>query len=104
MGLPGDRETENAVREVLEVMSSHSGEWMQTADVAGSLRRAGSSISVILSCLASGHVLRADGDRYRYVADPVVELDVQRFMRRSGAHSQLAQNNLARFRDRYGYR
>jgi hypothetical protein len=104
MGLPGDRETENTVREVLEVMSAHSGEWMRPADIAGSLRRACASISVILSCLASGHVLRADGDRYRYVSDPVVELDVQRFMRRSGAHSQLAQNNLARFRDRYGYR
>ena len=59
---------------------------------------------MILSSLAAGYILKADGDEYRYARDPVVELDVQRFLRRSGQHSQLVQDNLARFRDRYGYR
>ena len=104
MGLPSDRATESTVRDVLELMSSHSGEWMPAADVSRRLRRTDSSISVILSSLASGYVLQADGDRYRYMRDPVAELDVQRFLRRSGVHSQVAQDNLARFRDRYGHR
>jgi hypothetical protein len=33
-----------------------------------------------------------------------VDLDVKRFLTRSEVHSNLAQNNLARFRDRYGQR
>lgn len=103
-GLPGDRATETAVREILEVMSVHAGEWMSASDLSVRLKRQDSTVSVILSCLASGYVLKADGNRYRYERDPVLELDVQRFLRRSGAHSQLAQDNLAKFRDRYGYR
>jgi len=103
-GLPGDRATESAVRDVLELLSAHASEWLSAGEVSHRLKRPDSSVSVILSCLASGYVLKADGERYRYLRDPVVDLDVQRFLRKSGAHNQLAQDNLARFRDRYGYR
>ena len=102
--LPGDRATELAVRDVLETMAALAGEWLPASEVARRLKRSDSSVSVILSRLASGHVLQADGDLYRYERDPVVELDVQRFLSKSGAHSQLVQDNLARFRDRYGHR
>ena len=102
--MPGDRATENAVREVLELMSSHAGEPLTPDRVADRLNRPEHSVQVVLSSLAAGYILKADGDAYRYERDPVVELDVQRFLRRSGQHSQLVQDNLARFRDRYGYR
>jgi DNA-binding IclR family transcriptional regulator len=102
--MPGDRATENAVREVLELMSSHAGESLTPDRVADRLNRPEHSVQVILSSLAAGYILKADEDAYRYERDPVVELDVQRFLRRSGQHSQLVQDNLARFRDRYGYR
>ena len=102
--MPGDRSTENAIREVLELMSSHSGESLTAGRIAGRLNRPEHSVEVILSTLAAGYILKADGDAYRYERDPVVELDVQRYLRRSGQHSQLVQDNLARFRDRYGYR
>ena len=102
--MPGDRSTENAIREVLELMSSHSGESLTAGRIAGRLNRSEHSVEVILSTLAAGYILKADGDAYRYERDPVVELDVQRYLRRSGQHSQLVQDNLARFRDRYGYR
>ena len=85
-------------------MSSRAGQWMRATEVSNRLKKSDSAVSVILSSLASGYVLETDGDRYRYVKDPVLELDLQRFLRRSGAHSQLAQDNLARFRDRYGNR
>jgi hypothetical protein len=103
-GLPGDRATENAVREVLVLMSAHAGESLTVEQVSIRLERSEHTIRVILSSLAAGFVLKAEGDAYSYVRDPVVELDVQRFLRRSGQHSQLVQDNLARFRDRYGYR
>jgi hypothetical protein len=103
-GLPDDRGTENMVREVLQLMSRHSGEWLATSDVSRRVEAPEPRISVILSKLADGFVLFSDGDRYRYVHDPVVDLDVKRFLTRSEVHSNLAQNNLARFRDRYGQR
>jgi hypothetical protein len=103
-GLPDDRATENTVREVLQLMSRNSGQWLCTADVSRRVEAPEPRIAMILSKLADGFVLLGDGDRYRYVHDPVVDLDVKRFVTRSEVHSNLAQNNLARFRDRYGQR
>lgn len=103
-GLPGDRTTELVVREVLELVSSHEGEWVTATDVSRRLERPESSVSVILSRLADGYVLNSLDGRYRYEHDPVVDLDVRRFLRRSEVHNQYAQGNLAKFRDRYGHR
>jgi hypothetical protein len=103
-GLPDDRATENTVREVLQLMSRHAGEWMRATDVSRSLASPENRISVILSRLADGFVLHSDGDRFRYDRDPSLEIDIQRFLNKSEAHTRLAQNNLARFRDRYGQR
>jgi hypothetical protein len=103
-GLPDDRGTENTVREVLQLMSRNAEEWLCTADVSRRVAAPESRIAVILSKLADGFVLFSDGDRYRYVHDPVVDLDVKRFLTRSEVHSQFASNNLARFRDRFGQR
>jgi len=85
-------------------MSRHPGEWMRTADVSRFVERPENSISVILSTLADGYVLSSDGDRFRYVRDPLVDIDVQRFLTRSAAHSQHVQNNVALFRNRFGQR
>lgn len=103
-GLPDDRVTENTVREVLQFMSRHAEQWLCTSDISHRVEVPENRVSVILSKLADGFVLFSDGDRYRYVHDPVVDLDVKRFLTRSEVHSSLAQNNLARFRDRYGQR
>jgi hypothetical protein len=103
-GLPDDRATENTVREVLQLMSLHPGEWMQADDVSRRLERPEHPVSVILSKLAAGFVLNADGDRFRYDRDPVVDMDIKRFLTKSAAHTRLAQDNLSRFRDRFGQR
>ena len=103
-GLPGDRATENVVRDVLELLTSHPGHRYTASDAASSLSRSEHLVEVILSSLATGYVLKADGDAYRYERDTAVELEVQRYLRKSGQHSQLAQDNLAKFRGRYGYR
>jgi hypothetical protein len=103
-GLPDDRGTENTVREVLQLMSLHAGEWMQADDVSRRLERPGYPVSAILTKLAAGFVLHADGDRFRYDSDPVVDMDIKRFLTKSEAHTRFAQNNLSRFRDRFGQR
>jgi predicted transcriptional regulator len=101
-GLADDRATENTVREVLQLMSHRAGEWLRAPDISRRLEAPESRIAVILSRLADGFILSKDGDRYRFIHDPVVDLDVKRFLEKSEAHSRLAQNNLARFRDRFG--
>jgi hypothetical protein len=100
--LPGDRGTRNAVSEVLKLMTASVGRSLTPLEVAGRLGRSEGPIKVILSSLAEGKVLEAEGNGYAYERHPALELDVQRFIERSGAHNQAAQDNLARFRDRYG--
>ncbi len=102
--LPDDRGTENAVRDVLQLMSRHAGEWMRTTDVSRSVEQPEHRVAVILSTLVDGLVLRSEGDRFRYDRDSIVDMDIRRFLNRSEAHNRLAQNNLARYRDRFGQR
>ena len=103
-GMLGDRATERTVREVLGVLSAHRSEWLSAAEIAARVERSEATVTVILSRLAGAFVVRTEGSRYRIDPDPVVELDVKRFLRRSDVHNQLAQDNLARFRDRFGPR
>ena len=103
-GLVDDRATEQTVREVLQLMSLHPGEWLLAGEVARRVGGPEPKISVILSRLADGFVLSGDGTRFRYDHDPVVDMDIRRFLTKSDVHSRLAQDNLARFRDRYGAR
>jgi hypothetical protein len=101
--LPDDRATENVVREVLQLMSHHPGEWLRASDISRQLEHSEGRITVILSKLADGFVLLADGDRFRYDHDPLTDLDVSRFLTKSEAHTRFVQDNLARFRGRYGH-
>lgn len=101
--LPGDRATENAVREVLEIMRIHVGESISAGEVARRLERPEPAVAVLLSTLADAYVLRRSSDGYRYDSDPLNDLDVRRFLEKAATHSQFVQNNVARFRDRYGH-
>jgi len=103
-GLVDDRAAEHVVREVLQIMSLHPGEWLPASDVARRVEQPEHQVSVILSKLADGYVLSAEGPRFRYDRDPVADMEIKRFLNKSDIHSRLAQNNLARFRDRYSQR
>lgn len=102
--LPGDRATESTVRDVLEHMRDHAGQWLAGEDIAGRVSRPAPSVGAILTKLAEGQVLMSRDECFRYERDPIVELDVQRFLRRAQHHTQLVQDNLAKFRNRYGAR
>ena len=102
-GMLGDRATEKTVREVLSVLAIHRSEWLSAHEIARRVERPEHLVGVILSKLAGAFVVCTDGTGYQMDPDPVVDLDVKRFLRRSDVHTQLAQNNLARFRDRYSH-
>lgn len=102
--LSGDRATENTVRDVLELLRIHPDRALSSQDVARRLERPEQSIDLILSELARAFVIKRDGASYRYDNDPVNNLDVDRFMRRTDSHNAFVQSNVAKFRDRYGYR
>lgn len=102
--LPGDRATEHVVREIVQLLRVRAGEPLSAADVARRLKCPESAVAVVLSELADAFVLRRDGLRYSYVRDPVVDVDIDRFMARAESHSAVVQTNVAKFRDRYGYR
>jgi len=99
----GDRATELTVREVLGVLMIHRTEWLTASEIARRVERPESIVAVILSRLAGAFVVSTEESRYRIDPDPVVDLDIKRFLHRSDVHSQLAQDNLARFRDRFGH-
>lgn len=102
--LPGDRATETAVRDVLQVMTKNAGHRFTPHELAHRLGRQDDPVQVILSTLAKGFVLEAEGGAYAYERDPILEMDVQHFLERAGAHKQLVEDNLAKFRGRYGSR
>jgi DNA-binding IclR family transcriptional regulator len=101
-GLLVDRAAETTVRAVVQMLARHPGEWLRAGEIARQVERPEPTVAVILSRLAGGFVLLSDGERYRLDRDPVVDLDVKRFLQKS-EHSQLAQDNLAKFRDRFGH-
>lgn len=98
----GDRAAENTVRDMLDVLTRHRSEWLAPADIARLVERPESTVTAILSKLSAAFVVNVDSGRFRLDPDPVVDLDIKRFLRRSDVHTQLAQNNLERFRNRFG--
>ncbi len=60
----------------------------------------------MLSTLAEFFVLDfVDGPpRYRYKHDRLLEIEIERFTRRAESHNGALQNNVEKFRQRYGSR
>lgn len=102
--LPGDRVTECAVREVLQLFRIHPGEWLVPSEVGRRLDRPEPLVSGILAQLSEGFVLRSEGDRYAYERDSFTDMEIDRFLKRVDTHTDLVQSNVAKFRERYGYR
>lgn len=102
--LPGDRATQAAVREVLLALGRHVGEALPAARVADAAGISAESAATILEVLCEGRVVRRgdDSGRYVYSPDRVVSLDVDTFVRRVGSRTGMLQDNLGRFRERYG--
>lgn len=102
--LPGDRGTEAAVREILQLLRVRKSEHLSADEIARRIERPYSAVGMLLSELADARVLHLEDARYGYLSDPVTDLEVERFMRRAESHSVFVQSNVAKFRERYGTR
>jgi DNA-binding IclR family transcriptional regulator len=100
--IPDDRTSETAAKDILRLFRHHPDESLSVNDVA---RRSGlneSTVGMILCVLADSYVLSADADRYLYHRDTIVDMEIERFLRRAETHNEFVQSNVAKFRERYG--
>jgi DNA-binding IclR family transcriptional regulator len=100
--IPDDRTSEAAAKDILRLFRHHPDESLSVNDVA---RRAGlneSTVGMILCVLADSYVLSSDADRYLYHRDTIVDMEIERFLRRAETHNEFVQSNVAKFRERYG--
>lgn len=90
------------MRKVLSLFHRNVGDWIPGKDVRARVTRP-SGVDVILQMLVECSVLESEGapPEYRYVEDPLVEIEMQRYLRRAEHRDQNIQTNVARFRNRY---
>jgi DNA-binding IclR family transcriptional regulator len=96
---------ETVLRDVLVVFRSHPREWLAVDTIARDSGRPKPDVETIVVTLAECFVLdfdRSEG-RYRYQPAGVLELDVSDYLTRVDAVNDRLQNNVARFRSRFGY-
>jgi hypothetical protein len=100
--LPHDREIEAVIREVLRLFRRNSGHWISGEDVRTRIPNTVRA-DLVLETLAECEVLESEAGppRYQYVKDPLIEIEMQRYLRRAEHRDQNIQTNLARFRNRY---
>lgn len=92
------------MRDVIVLLSHHTGEWFSSAEVASRTGFAEAETTQVLEALRRGFVVDFDGDHgaFRYERDPAVEFEIEVFLRRSTVQEAHAQKNVARYRQRYG--
>ncbi len=101
--LPGDRSTESATREALQLFRVRPREPLSVDEVVRRLDRPEPIVSAILTSLAGHFVLRTSDDGYLYEPDSFTDLEIDRFLRRADESASLVQSNVAKFRARHGY-
>ncbi len=104
--LPSDRTTMAAVREIMDLFFHHPGEWMTMNRVAEVTAVPSETTRGVLSVLDGSFVLDSDDDsgRYCYERDPLLDLEIRRYLRRVDTHSNAIRSNVEEFRRRYGER
>jgi hypothetical protein len=104
--LPSDRETRLAVRETMVLFARHPGEWLSADRVSQVTEVDSGLVRRILRVLDSSFVLDSDDDsgRYRYERDPLLDLEIRRYLHRVETHSDMLRSNVEQFRRRYGER
>ena len=104
--LPDDRATMHAVHEVIASFVAHPREPLDVARLARATGLERDRIEPVLLSLTHAVVLDCDGDPSRqpctFDPGPVLQLEVERFMRSSGTDTAKVQSSIGRFRSRLG--
>ncbi len=102
--LPADRETQTCVRELLLALERHCGEWLEVSQVARMSGVGERCAGTTLPVLARAGVVSAKTDpaAYRYDPDRLLRLEVAGFLRRADFRTGKLQDNVSRFRQRFG--
>ncbi len=104
--LPDDRDTLSATRDVVGFFREHPGERLDSERIMRATGVSGARLRVILDALASGFVIDCGGEsgafECEYLPNPVVAMEIERFMRTSGGAGNRLQQGAERFRQRYG--
>lgn len=100
-----DRATEQLLRRALAAFRRHPDEWLALSRLAPALGAGERDVLDILLVLSDSFVLDSEESpaRFRYRPDALSELEIERFLRVADTHGELAQNNVAKFRQRFGY-
>ena len=102
--LPADPPLDGVMRDILLLLSHHTGEWFSLQEAASRTGHDVRDLSHVFEALRRGFVVDFDDDHsaFRYQHDPGVDFEIETFMRRSVVQETHAQRNVARYRERYG--
>lgn len=94
------------MREILALFTRHTGEWIEPSRVAAIADVPPSLAEHILGILGTAFVLDFDDGppRYSYRKDRLLDLEIDRFLRRADGRADKLQSNVERFRGRFGAR
>ncbi len=99
-----DRGAETSMRHIVALFRRHPGEWLDADTVSSVVGVRDETAEMILALLTETLVIDSSDapKRYRYGGDRLTDLEIDRFLRRSEVHRGALQNNVERFRERYG--
>lgn len=104
--LPDDRDSVRATRDVVAYLERHQGESLDVVKISRATGVVGGRVEPVLSALSHALVIDCDGEplngHYRYTPDPVLSLEVRRFLKASGGVDAGLQRRVDRFRGHYG--
>lgn len=97
--LPHDRMLESVAREVLGLFYRNPKAWLTSEQVKSRISHPADA-DRILGLMTESYVLDFEDapPRYRLVADALLAIEVDRFLRRAERHEHRIQTNVARFR------
>ena len=101
--LSDDRETRNAVAEILALYTERDGETIDAERVVRVTGRSKARVQEVLNALVGGVVLDSVGNppTYRYHHDSITDIEVTRMLRKTHTHTPRLHGSIDKFRSRY---
>ncbi|MDA3936968.1 MAG: hypothetical protein PF636_08985, partial [Actinomycetota bacterium] len=94
------------LRDALAMIRHHPGEPLSSQRVSRAIGHDPRDVANLLDLLAESFVLDFDSEtrQYTYGRDVLLDVEIDRYLQHAHVHSGRVQNNVERFRRRYGDR